>query len=144
MTPMNAKPKPPPPYPPGHHPNQEAAHFQPGNQWSGNRAGRPAGRSIQKILNEVLDGIAGDIPKRRKLAELIVRKALAGDRHFVGIALDRAEGRVAERVQISGHDGGPLDAEAARMEAMRRILGDKDKLAKALALSEALADDLDT
>ena len=141
---MNAKPKPPPPYPPGHHPNQEAAHFQPGNQWSGNRAGRPAGRSIQKILNEELDKIAGDIPKRRKLAELIVRKALAGDRHFVGIALDRAEGRVAERVQISGHDGGPLDPETTRRAAMRKILGNPDLLAKAIDLSESIADDLDT
>lgn len=72
--------------------------FKPGQ--SGNPGGRPKGTSITTILNRKLDELDPDDGKSRaeKVAEVIVREALAGDYRFVDMLLNRTEGKIADKV----------------------------------------------
>lgn len=103
------------------------------HQWkkgqSGNPGGRPRGRSITARLREKLDADDG------KLAELIVkvmiREAAKGKFQFAKEILERTEGKVADKRELTGADGGPIEV----TDAKRALL---DKLAS-IAESESEA-----
>ena len=72
-----------------------AAHqFKPGQ--SGNPAGRPRGRSITAVLRERLDAaIAGEGDARAavdRIAEAVLKLAIAGDLKALALLLERTEG----------------------------------------------------
>ena len=82
-----------------------------GNQWqpgkSGNPGGRPKGGSITSILRELLSReVRKGFPKPKthahEIAQKLVTLAIAGDIKAIRIVLDRVEGRVPERVELSG------------------------------------------
>jgi len=71
--------------------------FLPGQ--SGNPGGRKKGTSITAILNRKLDELDDDGKSRaEKVAEVIVREALAGDYRFVDMLLNRTEGKIPDKV----------------------------------------------
>jgi hypothetical protein len=83
--------------------------FPPGN--SANPGGRPKGKSLTTRLREILDAneLEGvDLADGEKvadvLAQVIVRKALAGDFRFVELVFNRIDGKVPDKISI-GSDG---------------------------------------
>jgi len=70
---------------------------------SPNPSGRPKGISITKLLRQIGDDeiTVDDVPmsKREAVAKLIWDRAIAGDRHFIGILLDRCDGSVRPVVE---------------------------------------------
>lgn len=83
-------------------PNPRTEHlspWQPGQ--SGNPAGRPKGRTVGAILRERLELARDDdpaTPLAERVAEVIVKEALAGDIRFVELLLNRSEGKVPDRI----------------------------------------------
>jgi hypothetical protein len=85
--------------------NLKPHNFQPGQ--SGNPGGRPKGRSLTAIIREVLDSntIKGKpLPEGRTvadvLAEVFVAEALKGKFPFAKEVIDRADGKVVDKVEI--------------------------------------------
>lgn len=81
---------------------------------SGNPAGKQKGRSVTARLRDLLDAVelgGKEIPNGKQvadlLAEVILKNALKGDHRFVATVLDRTEGKVADKTEITGPDGGP-------------------------------------
>lgn len=84
--------------------------FQPGQ--SGNPRGRPRkGAHITDFLRWGAAQAVSD-EDRRTRAEAVALKALeqamAGDPAFARLVLDRLDGPVAQKQEISGPDGGPV------------------------------------
>jgi len=80
---------------------------------SGNPGGGPRGPSLTMVLrrlaHEIIDWEGmGKVERAEALAAVIWRKALAGDRYFVAMVLDRVDGPVKQVVEntqsISGDD----------------------------------------
>lgn len=95
--------------------------FKPGN--NANPGGRPKGRSVTARLRDLLDAVdIGGKPLldgkqvADLLAEVIIKNALKGDHRFVATVLDRTEGRVVDKTEITGKDGAPLAPTAIRLE----------------------------
>lgn len=95
--------------------------FQKGQ--TGNPNGRPKGRSLTARLRDLLDavelgGVA--IPDGKQvadlLAEAIVKNALEGDHRFVATVLDRVEGKVVDKTEVTGKDGVPLGPQRLQVE----------------------------
>ncbi len=75
---------------------------------SGNPKGRPASCIITKGLVEAIEKDDGKVAKQ--LRKVIIDKAKAGNKDFMNILLDRTEGKVKERIDITTNDqplGGP-------------------------------------
>ena len=96
---------------------------------SGNPAGKARGRSVTSRLRDLLDAVelgGKPIPNGKQvadlLAEVIVKNALKGDHRFVATVLDRAEGKVVDKTEITGKDGGPIDLTDARAALMRGVV----------------------
>jgi hypothetical protein len=112
-----------------------ATRFRPGR--SGNPGGRPKGPTIatrlRKLLDQPgLDGEASEKPIADRIAEMIVREALAGDIRFIREILDRTEGKVTARavggdevMEPPGPDQGALEVAATELEAWRRRMIEK-------------------
>ena len=86
------------------------------NQWKPGQSGNPKGRPKKKSISEELHDLMEDLRKRKNknmttreaLAEVIIEQALAGRFTFMKEILDRTEGKVADKVQMSGPQGEPL------------------------------------
>lgn len=101
-------------------PNKETQ-FKPGQ--SGNPAGKPKGRSVTSRLRDLLDAVelGGKQVRDGKqvadlVAEVILKNALKGDHRFVTTLLDRTEGKVADRTEVTGPDGSPLVPHSIQIE----------------------------
>ncbi len=71
--------------------------FQKGK--SGNPGGRPAA-VLTPILREIMEASAnGEISKAKRLAEVLIDKALDGDMDAIKVILDRIDGKVALPVE---------------------------------------------
>jgi hypothetical protein len=76
---------------------------------SGNPGGRPKGTSITAILRELLNRPTEDgRVVAEELADVFIERAKAGQFKFAKEILDRTEGKVPDRVEVSGKDGKPL------------------------------------
>lgn len=84
------------------------AKFQPGQ--SGNPAGRPKkGTALADLLATALKAKGDDgIPKRKAVIDTLIKLALAGDLDAIKVILDRVDGKVVERLEHSGPDGGAI------------------------------------
>ena len=87
--------------------------FKPGQ--SGNPGGRPKGRSLTARLRELLEKgeINGKpIPGGRQVADLVVeamvKGAIKGNSKLIVEVLDRNDGKVPEKHEHMGPDGGPM------------------------------------
>ncbi len=69
---------------------------------SGNPGGRPKGTSVTAELRRLLDEAHNGKAIATLLAERMVRDALAGKAGAAKELLDRAEGKVTERVEVQG------------------------------------------
>src|SRR6476620_11223730 len=102
-------------------PNQA---FKPGQ--SGNPAGRPKGKSITTILNELLEKVAGDkvklsaaviefmeedrpLTNAEALSMTLLYKALVqNDMKAITEIMDRTEGKSLQKTELTGKDGKDL------------------------------------
>lgn len=89
--------------------------FKPGQ--SGNPGGRPKGKSLTALLRERLDEV--DEATGKTIAQLVVEgwvnAARDGNVPAIKEALDRTEGKVIERKELSGPDGGPIQMDLSKM-----------------------------
>lgn len=114
--------------------------FQPGNPGGPGRPKRA--ETISDIIREALKQrtiggkpIPGDRTVADVIAEVVMAKALKGDHKFITTLLERVEGKVKERHEISGPDGAPLFAR----DAQHRMLADSRAVELACQLDELLA-----
>lgn len=107
---------------------------------SGNPSGRPVGSGVSFVLRKRSDMMreedGDDRPLCERMADVIIDAALKGDVRFVGLFLERTEGKVADR--IAGYDGGPLGAESNRREVAQKIMEDPVLLDAAMKIGEQL------
>jgi hypothetical protein len=78
----------------------KATQFKPGH--SGNPGGRPKGTSISKLMMTILEET--DPKTKKQIAEKVARKIIQhaeDNASFTNILLDRTEGRVVEKVEVS-------------------------------------------
>lgn len=98
------------------------------HQWkkgqSGNPAGRPKDCGISFKLKNIIEAEDGKVADA--LAKAITRYALKGDPRFVNIILDRLEGKVADKVQLTGEGGGPVQINIIRGTDPRKKRDDGD------------------
>lgn len=82
--------------------------FQKGQ--SGNPGGKPKGTI--SIVHLLLRKLKDKTPDGRKnadaVAEQLISLALSGDLDAIKVILDRVDGKVAERLEHSGPDGGDI------------------------------------
>ena len=69
---------------------------------SGNPGGRPKGASIKAILGDILDQQHNGKSYYQLLGDLIYREAMKGKAAFVREILDRVEGPLGQKVEVSG------------------------------------------
>jgi Family of unknown function (DUF5681) len=107
----------------------KAMQWRPGQ--SGNTGGRPKLKPISDELRRLLDEPYSGSEKRfqgmtnvRALAERMWEMAMAGDLRAMQEITDRVEGKVAQRQELCGPDGGaiPWASYTNREENERRIL----------------------
>ena len=90
----------------GEFPNKETQ-FKPGQ--SGNPKGRPKGTGITDRLRELVMGDDESAKEtREKLVNAAVGAAEDGDHRFWKEIVDRLEGPVKNRTELTGENGGPL------------------------------------
>lgn len=102
------------------HPNSLANLCKPWEKGvSANPGGRPKGASIMARIEALLladDGKLADI-----LAKSIVHGAMKGDVNFCKELLNRLEGRVPIKAELTGKDGDPIEIRSARDDLLGRI-----------------------
>jgi len=69
---------------------------------SGNPGGRPKGESLVALMRRVLEREHNGRPLMEVLAERLVKEALAGKFPFAKEVLDRVEGKVQDKLEVSG------------------------------------------
>src|ERR1017187_8896493 len=80
--------------------------FMPGQ--SGNPGGLPRKPASERLIRRLL---ANDETELAEIIEALVIKAKTGDVPALKEVLDRAEGKVADKQEHTGADGGPIQAE---------------------------------
>jgi len=80
--------------------------FQPGQ--SGNPGGRPKGTSITSQLRKLLDQMVAGKHISEAVAQAWLKKALKGSYHHLREMLERTEGKVPNKNENTGADGGPI------------------------------------
>jgi len=78
--------------------------FRPGK--SGNPGGRPRKPLAERLLNQLL---ANDEAEAAKVIKALLTQAKKGDVSAIKEAFDRTEGKVADKMENSGPDGGPIE-----------------------------------
>jgi len=110
---------------------QDAHLWKPGQ--SGNPKGRPKKRTLSEELRDFIDqemrdaeGNGKGITHRQALARVIVKQALSGKFPFVKEIFDRLEGKVADRTEITGPSGEPIEildlSSKGKRESFYRLL----------------------
>lgn len=90
--------------------NITAHQFKPGQ--SGNLNGRPKGKTVTERLQKIINENEGEIADA--LVKSALKQALKGDHRFFKEILDRVEGKVVDRIQHAGEDGGPIRVELVK------------------------------
>lgn len=109
-------------------PAMEAAQFKPGE--SGNPGGRPKKTPITDELRQLLDEQYSGREKRfqglsncRVLALRMFELAIAGDLRAMQEVADRVEGKIPQRQEFGGADGGAIPwVNLSREENERRLM----------------------
>lgn len=91
---------------------------------SGNPKGRPKGsRTIITIVREMLElrtirgkPLPNGMTVAESLADVMLVHALKGDFRYVKELLDRVEGKVVDRHEVTGAEGGPIEIDATARE----------------------------
>ncbi|MDP7288570.1 MAG: DUF5681 domain-containing protein [Phycisphaerae bacterium] len=84
--------------------NKIGPRFKPGQ--SGNPKGRPPERPLTALLRETLDANDGELI--RSIVLVAVERAVAGDFRYFKEIMDRTDGKVSERLNVTAND---MDAE---------------------------------
>ena len=84
--------------------NKIGPRFKPGV--SGNPKGRPPERPLTALLRETLDANDGELI--RSIVLVAVERAVAGDFRYFKEIMDRTDGKVSERLNVTAND---MDAE---------------------------------
>jgi hypothetical protein len=82
----------------------EATQFRSGDEWNGNRAGRPVGSlSLTTLIKQVLEGTKlgkAEIPNGRTVAEwfaiAVIRQAIRGNGAYMKEIMERVDGKVPD------------------------------------------------
>tara|TARA_Y100001949_G_scaffold166405_1_gene163045 strand:+ start:341 stop:811 length:471 start_codon:yes stop_codon:yes gene_type:complete len=83
--------------------------FKKGSEWKGNRLGRPKKKTLSEELYDLLHTEKKDgVTHLEALAKVILQQAERGRFPFIKEVLERMEGKVADKTQLSGLDGKPL------------------------------------
>ena len=83
--------------------------FKRGSEWKGNRLGRPKKKTLSEELYDLLHSEKKDgVTHLEALAKVILQQAERGRFPFIKEVLERMEGKVADKTQLSGLDGKPL------------------------------------
>lgn len=90
---------------------------------SGNPSGKSKGQTVTARLRDLLDAVelgGKALPDGKQvadlLAEVIVKNALKGDHRFVSTVMDRIEGKVVDKTEVTGKDGSPLVPHSLHVE----------------------------
>ena len=78
--------------------------FMPGV--SGNPGGKPRRPASERLIRRLL---ANGESELAEVIEALVSKAKSGDVPALKEVLDRTEGKVADKQEVSGADGGPIE-----------------------------------
>lgn len=85
-------------------------------KWKPGQSGNPKGRPKKKTLSEEIQGLlddtmkgAGGMTHREALARVIIKEALRGKFQFTKEIYERMEGKVADKTELSGADGDPIE-----------------------------------
>lgn len=86
-----------------------AAQWKPGQ--SGNPSGRPKKRLLDEVLTELLE--AADSGDAIEIAKALIAKAKGGDSLSAKLVAERTQGKPMQKVEVTGENGGPLQARVA-------------------------------
>jgi hypothetical protein len=82
-------------------------------QWKPGQSGNPSGRPKKKPVTEALERLLNSEENAEEIAKALLDVVKARGKGTVSAAkeiTDRVEGRVSEKVEHSGADGGPIQA----------------------------------
>lgn len=74
------------------------------------------------IEGETLDGKKAALPVETHVIQALVRKAMTGDVSAIKETLDTAYGKVADKSELSGPNGGPIETQSNLSEVDKQIL----------------------
>jgi hypothetical protein len=82
-------------------PNPPLENLRP-KPWKPGQSGNPAGYSRGRRLADTLVALIDETGADKALMRVMLRKALEGDPRFMQMVLDRVDGKVAQKLELSG------------------------------------------
>ena len=86
---------------------------------SGNPKGRPKGRTLADRLANKLDANDGELAEM--LVKVLIREAGKGKFQHMREIFDRIDGRVTEKREITGAEGGPIEIGDAKQSLLDKL-----------------------
>jgi hypothetical protein len=84
--------------------------------WKPGQSGNPSGRPKNDVAREIAQAIFEE--NREALYEAFGKAALSGNAYTFKELAERAFGKVPDKVEMSGPDGGPISYEQARLATL--------------------------
>src|ERR1700685_4156371 len=92
---------------------------------SGNLSGRPKSKRLSDAYRHQLEQLVPGDPEGRTWAELIaqaqIRTAARGNVPAARELADRTEGKAAQHLEVTGNDGGPVEAGSAVAKLLEKL-----------------------
>jgi hypothetical protein len=77
--------------------------------WKRGQSGNPGGRPKRKPITEAYAQMLEDPELCKQIAQAVVMQILKGNAQVLKEFTDRVEGKVAERTEVSGPEGGAIE-----------------------------------
>ena len=74
--------------------------FKSGDEWNGNRNGRPKGTSLTDRLRRLLEENEGK--NAEEVVQAVIEEAKKGDPRFAQMIFDRMDGKVTDKLEVEG------------------------------------------
>lgn len=75
--------------------------FKSGDEWNGNRNGRPKGTSLTDRLRRLLEENEGK--NAEEVVQAVIDEAKKGDPRFAQMIFDRMDGKVTDKLEVEGN-----------------------------------------
>ena len=106
--------------------------------------GRPPLSQVERDVaeatrRELAEAMQGEIPRIRMAVKAAMGKAAQGDFHLLDRLLDRIIGKVPQRTELTGGDGGPVEMDVGLLsdDEVRRLVDTIRKRAKVSAPTDS-------